>query len=203
MLIKWVACRAVDCEAFHRGQQAWADLHGVPGFLGQCGGWSRREDRRAHIFACWTDEPSYQAFMTGTHDGIAAAQSGSYDALDVRLFDHRLDIGQGLLTDHGRAALLRLAHCHVRAHRQVHFTQAQTEVWNPGMVATPGMRGGVFAQRGETEFLVLSLWRSMADHEGYLHHRFTDLRRLSNAAEDLDSITGDLVDLEQTWTVPM
>jgi hypothetical protein len=202
VLIKWVACRAVDREAFHRGQQAWAELHGLPGFLGQCGGWSRREDGLAHIFGCWADEPSYHAFMTGSHDRAAAAQSGTYGALDVRLFDRRFDIGEGFFTDRGGAALLRLAYCHVPAHRQAHFIQAQTEVWNPGMVAAPGMRGGVFAQCGEAEFLVLSRWRSMADHEGYLHDRFMDLRRLSRAAEDLDAITGDLVDLEPTWTVP-
>jgi hypothetical protein len=29
-----------------------------------------------------------------------------------------------------------------------------------------------------------------------------DLRERSGAAEDLDAVTGDLVDLETTWTVP-
>ncbi|MEJ3748530.1 DUF4937 domain-containing protein [Actinomycetes bacterium KLBMP 9797] len=203
MLIKWVACRVVNREAFHRAQRAWVELHGLPGFLGQCGGWSRREDGLAHIIACWADEPSYQAFMTGSHDEIAAAQIGTYGALDVRLFDHRLDIGEGFLINNGRAALLRLAYCHVRTHRQAHFIQAQTEVWNPGMAAAPGMRGGMFAERAEAEFLVMSLWRSTADHEGYLVGRFMELRRLANAAEDLDAVTGDLVDLEPAWTVPM
>ena len=60
----------------------------------------------------------------------------------------------------------------------------------------------MFGQRGEAEFLVLSLWQSVTDHERYLSEYFPDLRERSGAAEDLDSITGDLVDLESAWAVP-
>jgi len=70
------------------------------------------------------------------------------------------------------------------------------------MTRSPGMRGGMFGQRGEAEFLVLSLWRSVTDHERYLSEYFPDLRQRSGAADDLDSITGDLVDLESAWAVP-
>jgi heme-degrading monooxygenase HmoA len=203
VLIKWVACRSADRAAFDRGQQAWADLRGVAGFLGQCGGWSRRDGGLAHIFGWWADESSYRTFMAETHDRIAAVQAGSYRSLDVRLFDKCLDIGAGFVADNTRGALLRLAHCHVRAHRQAHFVRAQAEVWNPGMSAAPGMLGGTFAQRGDAEFIVLSQWRSMADHEDYRNNRFMDLRERSGAAEDLDAVTGDLIDLEPKWTVPM
>jgi len=87
MLIKWVRCRVADREAFHRGQLAWAGLRGMPGFRGQCGGWSRHDPDRAHILGFWADEPSYRAFMAGAHDRLAAAQIGSYAELEVRLFD--------------------------------------------------------------------------------------------------------------------
>jgi Domain of unknown function (DUF4937 len=156
VLIKWVACRAVDRAAFHRGQQAWAELRGVAAFLGQCGGWSRLDGGIAHIFGCWADERSYRTFMAETHDPIAAVQAGSFGSIDVRLFDHRLDIGAGFLADDAPAALVRLTHCQVRADRQAHFVGAQAEVWNPGMSTAPGMLGGTFAQRTDTEFLVLS-----------------------------------------------
>ena len=63
------------------------------------------------------------------------------------------------------------------------------------------MREGV-GQRGEAEFLVLSLWRSGTDHERYLSEYFPNLRERSGAADDLDSITGHLIDLESAWAVP-
>ena len=69
------------------------------------------------------------------------------------------------------------------------------------MAAAGGMRGGVFARRGRSEFMVLSLWNSAADHEEYVTDRFAELRRRSGATGDLDGITGDLVDLDPAWTV--
>jgi heme-degrading monooxygenase HmoA len=139
--------------------------------------------------------------MAEAHDRIGAAQLNTYQAVDVLLFEHRLDIGERFPADFAGASLVRLAHCHVKANRQAHFIRAQSEVWNPGMTGAPGMCRGVFAQRGETEFLVLSLWRSAVDHEHYLSDRFPGLRQRSAAADDLDSITGDLIDLEPAWTV--
>lgn len=134
--------------------------------------------------------------MAGAHDPIAAAGAGTYESLDVRLFEHRLDIGG----DAG-GALLRLAHCHVTAGRQAHFVRAQAAVWNPGMAAAPGLLGGVFAQRGDAEFLVLSGWASEAAHADYVDGPFAALRERSGAADDLESIAGDLVDVEPAWTV--
>ncbi len=140
--------------------------------------------------------------MAGEHDRIAPAQVSTYHAITVGVFDHRLDIGERFPADFTDATLVRLAHCHVRPDRQAHFVRAQVEVWNPGMVEAPGMLRGVFAQRGESDFLVMSLWQSVVDHERYLSERFQGLRQRSAAVEDLVSITGDLVDLEPAWTVP-
>jgi hypothetical protein len=202
VLIKWIRCGVTDRAAFGSGQRTWAGLRGQPGFLGQGGGWSRREPGVAHVFGCWADQPSYERFMAETHDGIASAQAGTYDAIEVRLFEHLMEIGERFPADFADVSLARLAYCHVRANRQAHFMGAQAEVWNPGMTRSPGMRGGMFAQRGEAEFLVLSLWRSGTDHERYLGEYFPNLRERSGAADDLDSITGDLVDLESAWAVP-
>jgi hypothetical protein len=200
-LIKWIRCGVADAEAFDSGQRNWARLRGLPGFVGQGGGWSRREPGVAHVFGCWADRSSYERFMASEHDGIAVAQAGMYEIIETRLFDRLLDIGERFPADFADAALLRLAYCQVKKTRRAHFIEAQVEVWNPGMVLAPGMRRGVFGQRGEAEFLVLSLWASVSDHERYVKERFSGLRERSGAVDDLDRITGDLVDLEPGWTV--
>lgn len=64
------------------------------------------------------------------------------------------------------------------------------------------MLGGVFAQAADTEFLVLSMWRSPADHEKYRAERFAGLRRRAAATEDLTDVAGDLVEVERAWSVP-
>jgi hypothetical protein len=201
MLVKWITCWASDRAAFGLGQRAWAELQDVPGFLGQSGGWSRNTAGVAHIFGFWSDPSSYQAFMDRAHNRIAAGQLGTFDAVQVRIFGQRLDIGHGFPVDHSAVSLLRLAHCHVRQRRQAHFVRTQAEVWNPGMAAAPGMRGGVFAQNGEAEFLVLSAWRTAGDHQRYLDERFGQLCERAGLTTDLDAVTGDLVELEPRWTV--
>lgn len=201
MMIKWIRCHVVDVDAFDRGQQAWSELSSLPGFLGQGGGWSRHESGIAHVFTWWNDQQVYQAFMTDTHDHLAANQAGIYDTIKIRLLEHHLDIGAGFPLNFADGALLRLAHCQVRAGRQEHFIRAQTDVWNPGMHSAPGMRGGVFTRRGNTEFVVLSLWTSVADHERYNTDRFPNLQRRALPADDLDTLTSDLIDLNPTWTI--
>jgi hypothetical protein len=138
---------------------------------------------------------------TGLHNRIAIAQAGTYDKVEVCLFERRMDIGGRSPADFADASLMRLAHCRVKVNRQTHFIDAQAEIWNPGMMQARGMCGGVFAQSGGGEFLVLSMWASLTDHERYLSERFSSLRQLSGAEDDLDGIAGDLVELEPAWTV--
>lgn len=201
MLVKWVWCGVVDRAAFDGGQQGWSGLRGLPGFLGQGGGYSRSRPAVAHIFSCWADPHSYETFMAQAHDRFAATQAGTYRSIEVRLFDRLMDIGGCLPGGFTGAALLRLAHCRVKADRVTHFLQAQADIWNPGMARAPGMRGGLFARRGEAELLVLSLWAAPADHERYAAGHLPGLRERAGTVDDLDSITGDLVAIEPTWTV--
>ncbi|GIE86175.1 DUF4937 domain-containing protein [Actinoplanes regularis] len=201
MTVKWITCWATDRAAFDLGQQAWAGLRGVPGFLGQCGGWSRRTAGVAQIFGFWSSRSSHEEFLNGTHDRLAAAQAGTFEEVRVRVLDQRLVIGSGLLAGLPAVSLLRLAHCHVRQGRAAHFIQTQAELWNPGMAGAPGMCGGVFAQNGESECLVLSGWRTADDHQLYLDERFGQRYEKAGLAADLDDVTGDLVDLDPTWTV--
>ncbi|MBB2948798.1 hypothetical protein FB565_008584 [Actinoplanes lutulentus] len=198
MLVKWITCWASDRAAFDQGQQAWAELQGVPGFRGQAGGWGTGT---AQIFGFWSDPDRYRAFMERDHDRIAATQSGTFDQVRARVFDHRLDIGGGFPADLTAVALVRLAHCQVRPGRQDHFVRTQIEVWNPGMTAVSGMCGGVVAQSGDTEFLVLSAWRTPANHQHYLDEHFGALRDRAALTTDLAGITGDVITLEPAWTV--
>ena len=87
MLIKLMTVRTTDPDAFHQAQLAWNQLRDVPGFLGQCGGWSRAEAGVAHLVACWSDRAGYDAFMAGPHDRIFGGQSRTYDSLEVHLVD--------------------------------------------------------------------------------------------------------------------
>jgi heme-degrading monooxygenase HmoA len=193
MLIKWVRCRVTGPSAFGRGQEGWGALADVPGFLGQWGGWS--EPGVAHVVALWRSGDAHAAFLAGPHDRLAAAQAGTFDGIDVRLFDRELEM------DGPRdGAVVRLAHCHVHAGREEHFVRAQSEVWTPGMTAA-GMRGGVFG-RNAAEFLVVSWWPSAQEHARYQADVFPGLRAASRAVDDLSAIAGALVVLEPSWAVP-
>lgn len=156
----------------------------------------------AHLFAFWDDRRSYDAFMAGPHDGIAAGQQGSFEMLAVRLFEHRLDVKVGFEPVFADADVLRVALCKVRPDRIDHFTLMQQRVWNPAMAGSPGMLRGLFGQGAETgDFLVLSLWDSKTEHGKYRDHA---VARLSDRAEldaDVVSVAGDVVDIVPSWTV--
>lgn len=176
-------------------------LSTLSGFIGQGGGWSHREPNVAHVFSCWIDRAHHQTFIDGVHDRVAAGQAATYRAIEVEFFDHLLDIGTPFRGDFTDAAVLRLAYCQVRSGRQQHFVNAQKQVWNPGMTASPGMLGGLFASDAQTDFLVLSMWRSLADHERYRNERFPQLRDRAAVTDDVDHINGDLIDVEHAWQV--
>jgi heme-degrading monooxygenase HmoA len=201
MLVKWITCVVVDRPGFDRGQRRWEALRAVPGFVGQVGGWSVRDPATAHVFAFWASRTDHERFLAGLHDGLAAAQAGTFARIRVRLFDQRLAIREPFRPRFAEVGQLRVAHCLVHPQRVEHFTDAQAKVWNPGMGGAPGMLGGVFAQAAGAEFLVLSMWASAADHEAYRTQRFAELRRRAGAAEDLAEVVGDLVEVERAWSV--
>jgi hypothetical protein len=200
MLLKWITCDVTARAAFDRGQRGWVAVRGVPGFVAQCGGWAQRMPNTAHLFACWDDEPSYLRFMASQHDGLAAAQQGSYVSSTVRIF-RRLDPGGAWRPAFDGAAVLRVVHLRVHPDRVEHFAAVQLGVWVPGMLGCAGLLGGMLVQGGEAEFVQLSMWRSAADHDSYLNGPFADLRDRSGAAPDVASISGHLVDIEPAWSV--
>jgi hypothetical protein len=201
VLMKWVRCQVTDPEGFSRGQRDWARLGRVPGFLGQGGGWSRRTPGVAHVFGRWADRSSYDAFMAGTHDHLASAQLGTYDAIAVSLVERRLEIGAGFSAGFATSSLVRFERCQVPVSRQPRFLRAPGAA---GDAPEPGVDRaylGVFAQPGETDLLIVSLWRTAAGPTRTLGERFSCQRPGSGSQDDAEGVTSDLIDLEPDWTV--
>ena len=201
MLVKWIRCTVVDRPGFERGQRKWAGMPGEPGFRGQGGGWSRGRPNVAHIFAFWESRAFYDSFMARSHNRLAAAQSGTYRNMQVRLFEHRLDVKVGFQPRFNDADVLRVAHCRVHADRVDHFTLVQEKVWNPAMAGSPGMLRGVFGEAPGNEFLVLSMWDSAAEHGKYRVERVERLGLRAQTEADVAAIAGDVVGVESAWTV--
>ncbi|MFI0777238.1 YdbC family protein [Streptomyces sp. NPDC021212] len=201
MLVKWIRCTVVDRPGFERGQRKWAGMPGEPGFRGQGGGWSRGRPNVAHIFAFWESRAFYDSFMARSHNRLAAAQSGTYRNMQVRLFEHRFDVKVGFQPRFHDADVLRVAHCRVHADRVDHFTLVQEKVWNPAMAGSPGMLRGVFGEAPGNEFLVLSMWDSAAEHGKYRVERVERLGLRAQTEADVAAIAGDVVGVESAWTV--
>ncbi|MBO0655406.1 MULTISPECIES: YdbC family protein [Streptomyces] len=201
MLVKWIRCTVVDRRGFERGQRKWAGLLGEPGFRGQGGGWSRARPDVVHLFGFWENRAFYDSFMARSHDRLAAAQVGTYTDIQVRLFEHRFDVKVGFQPQFADADVVRFAHCRIREERVEHFTLMQEKVWNPAMAGSPGMLRGVFGEAPGQEFLVLSLWNSEAEHGKYRADRVERLGLRAQTEADVAAITGDVVKIEQSWTV--
>ncbi len=201
MLVKWFRCRVLDRPGFERGQREWSGLLGAPGFRGQGGGWGRGHPEVAHIFCFWETRTHYDLFMAGAHDSLAAAQNGTYDRADVRLFEERQEVKVGFRADFADSDLLRAAHCRVRPDRVERFMGVQQQVWNPAMAGSPGMLRGIVAEGAGSEFLVLSMWDSATERAKYGAAAVGRLESRARLDEDLVSVGGDLVDVVTDWTI--
>ncbi|MEU4264111.1 YdbC family protein [Streptomyces argenteolus] len=201
MLVKWIRCTVVDRRGFGRGQRKWAGLLDEPGFRGQGGGWSRGRPEVAHVFAFWENRVFYDAFMAREHDRLAAGQSGMYRDMQVKLFEYRFDVKTGFEPHFTDADVVRVAHSQVREDRVDHFALMQERVWNPAMAGSPGMLRGVFGEAPGREFLVLSMWQSSAERGKYRPESIARLSARAETERDVEALTGDVVQLEPSWTV--
>ncbi|MFC5074810.1 YdbC family protein [Kitasatospora cinereorecta] len=201
MLVKWIRCTVVDRRGFERGQRKWAGLLDEPGFRGQGGGWSRGRPEVAHVFAFWENRVFYDAFMAREHDRLAAGQSGMYRDMQVKLFEYRFDVKTGFEPHFTDADVVRVAHSQVREDRVDHFALMQERVWNPAMAGSPGMLRGVFGEAPGREFLVLSMWQSSAERGKYRPESIARLSARAETERDVEALTGDVVQLEPSWTV--
>ncbi|MFE7134853.1 YdbC family protein [Streptomyces sp. NPDC057638] len=201
MLVKWIRCTVVDRRGFERGQRRWAGLLGEPGFRGQGGGWSKARPQVAHVFSFWESRAFYDSFMARSHDRLASGQSGTYRDPQVKLFDYRFDVKTGFEPRFTGVDVVRVAHSTVREDRVEHYALMQEKVWNPAMAGSPGMVRGVFGEAPGHEFLVLSMWRSEAEHGKYRRERVERLLLRAQTEADVAALSGDVVQLEPSWTV--
>ncbi|MFG1621936.1 DUF4937 domain-containing protein [Kribbella sp. NPDC049227] len=201
MLLKWIRCAVSDRGLFDQGQQDWAGLQGIPGFLGQRGGWDTNASSTAHIFGLWAEPGSYQAFMRGPHDQLAKRQVGTYTDIDVRVYETLQIIGHPP-GDVAGGEMLRVARCEVYPPRVSHFTDVQASVWNPGMIRAPGFQGGLLARRDANEFLVVTQWESAVAHNEYRREHFPRLHERAEPTRDLQFMIGHEITLETAWYVP-
>jgi len=201
VLVKWIRCTVVDRRGFERGQRKWAGLLDEPGFRGQGGGWSRGQPDVAHVFAFWENRVFYDSFMASGHDRLAAGQSGLCKDMRVKLFEYRFDVKTGFEPHFTDADVVRVAHSRVYEDRVDHFALMQQRVWNPAMAGSPGMLRGVFGEAPGHEFLVLSMWQSSAERGKYRPESIARLSARAETERDVETLTGDVVQLEPSWTV--
>lgn len=96
MLIKWIRCQVEpeNKERFRIAQARWRALHGLPGFLGQAGGWNEQNPLEACIVSFWESEELYRNFMKHDHDAILekTEQIHTYSQISVLLYKGSLSM---------------------------------------------------------------------------------------------------------------
>ncbi len=193
---------------FSIGQEAWAALADVDGFVAQTGGWSCGDDNLAVIVAFWESADAYESFVQEVHDVIfeSNGQEGSFGETSVALFEDVFDV-PGSSSSIREAALLgdfvRIADCHIERDRVDHFLDVQETFWKQGIGETAGMLGGVLA-RGRDDrlrYLVSTFWKSEDPHTRYRKGVFSSLRERAVPDSDCLSLSGTLVHVVPSWRV--
>jgi hypothetical protein len=60
---------------------------------------------------------------------------------------------------------------------------------------------GLFGEAPGNEYLVLSMWQAAAEHGKYREERIERLALRAQTEADVEALTGDVVELEPSWTV--
>lgn len=210
MIIKKIMCNVKEgCnETFHKQQEQWYPLREVEGFLGQIGGWSITHPSTAYVYAFWENQAAYDRFMEKEHDAIFidSFQENSYDSIDVRLYEERLQIpglAANIVNVVRKSNYIRVAVSEVKHDRIQHFVETQADVWNVGMQKSDGMLGGTFAssEQESNAFLVLTGWDSDEHHQRYRVENFPDLYHEAKPENDVVDIIGHWFRVEEGWRV--
>lgn len=200
MWIKWIRCsvHAASRADFHKTQQAWQALAGLPGFVLQVGGWNAHDDSEACILAVWAEKADYEFFMQHHHDRIAdgSGQGETYNAIIVTFFDALWHTGD---TADWPAAFAGAQYLHITQHtvyleREAHFLDVQRTIWETEMGAAE-MSAGLVSRTpppGPLAYLTASAW--LADRP---------IRQRQNAQVETDVVSRAeiTVNLEPLWTV--
>jgi heme-degrading monooxygenase HmoA len=210
LIVKFITCVVPpeNRSLFATGQEAWAALAEVDGFIAQTGGWSCNDDSLAIILAFWEGAAAYEHFLRNIHDAIfeSNGQEGSYTEITVSLFEEVFEM-PGTCSSFRSSILsgnvVRIVDCRVEPDRVEHFHEVQQTVWKPGMGRADGMLGGVFSRGRDDRLrhLVTTLWESEEAHRHYRQGVFSSLRDRARPDEDCSSIDRALVRVEPSWRV--
>jgi quinol monooxygenase YgiN len=207
MLAKLIKCRVAQAqrEAFSKAQEAWSETANCHGFNGQIGGWC---ESQAIALALWQDRQSVDSFMQQHHDAIydKSGQGDTYLDCKVAYLDKVMTIpsvtGQTPCID-GQTEFIRIVDCEVLPHRHEHFLDVQQTLWNPGMAAVKGMLGGYCwqYQNNPSRFVITTFWQNKTAHDGYLKDSFPALKSAAKVNDDINAMTGYLIDVVPQWLV--
>ncbi|MGE6256947.1 DUF4937 domain-containing protein [Heyndrickxia sporothermodurans] len=209
MLIKRILCEVKEnqCQAFSEYQAQWKGLEDIPGFLGQIGGWNKKQPMNASIYTFWKDQESYAYFMENVHDEIFnPGQANTYSSIKIEMFEEEFYI-EGLESDIEsvlkKSQFFRVAICEVKEGRANNFLDTQRNVWNQGMKQTKTMLGGevAFAVKDKNRFLIFSGWQNEKAHEQYVQLYFPSLKEMAQMELDLENINGEAFIVEKAWSV--
>lgn len=191
-----------------------ADGKAAPSAAGLGGADAATGTARACILSLWRDREAYEYFFEYTHDAVTYknGQAAAYRGIDIQVATSLIRLPgaatsvsatRSLREALRRARGLRLADCRIHARRQDHFIDMQLRHWGPGMREAPGMLGGVFSvvSRAVRRFLVATLWEDAASHQAYRRDALPGLQARTGAVDDLESITGRFVTLNDAWRV--
>ncbi|MEI5906636.1 YdbC family protein [Bacillus spongiae] len=208
MLIKWIKCTVLEKNktAFAKAQEGWENVKYAEGFLGQFGGWDRKNPLEAGILAFWRDSASYQYFMDHLHDELFAGsnQEVTYSTISVSTFEKLSNLTSTDLTKlFHTGEVIRVADCLVESGEQTNFEKAQHDVWNKGMEEASGMLAGVFCHSSSNSeaYLVASIWKDHQSHDDYVAKSLPLLKKQSHVKRTTKQVTGNIIDINPRWTI--
>ncbi|MEC0297698.1 YdbC family protein [Peribacillus frigoritolerans] len=204
MLMKWIKCQVNEenKRSFSKAQEGWGQLRHCAGFVGQFGGWNRKEPCEAGILSVWKDLHCHQRFMQHQHDEIFAKsdQGSTYTNISVDIFESISNIGTTDITDFvEKGKLLRVAECSVENVKRARFEQVLRDAGNRGMI--PGMLSGAFGKRQNGRYLAASLWDNEDSHQRYADKELPALINESGVKDSTQRISVSLIELQPKWAV--
>jgi hypothetical protein len=207
MLLKAIRCQISPEEQakFAEGQQRWAALAELPGFISQQGGWN---DNDAWVFGWWQDWQHYSAFMAEQHDPIYAQtqQAASIQKSEISFWQSlpsaQLDRTRNLCAD-GQAHVILIEMLQLAPGAWADFDDFLKWRWRPGLAGAAGLATAQICQHRKLpgKYLACSRWLASADPVGMgrllqpgfkLPHRRTQLFK---------SLAQSKIRIEPDWQV--
>lgn len=189
MLLKAIQCHVLPerQEVFSRGQEHWAALAQLPGFVGQQGGWHKNT---AWVFGWWRSWQDYSAFMAEHHDPIfhRSGQAGTFGGSEISFWtslpsaqiDRRRNLKHSHASPSAQVAMnadpgstsshdfILLELLQLAPGAWADFDDFLTWRWRPGLAGAGGLAAARICQHRKLpgRYLSWSRWQAHADAIG-------------------------------------